>query len=263
MRAFGHWFVLRREAESGKPIGLKGADNTITSDGKGLLLDLMFGTNSPSSSWTFDNTRAKLDIYNQQGQLVKTLNCATGYPSHGNEDSGVAMFRFDDISVDVYDAYRVELRNNATGLVFSSVAPTGFGTKPASENWEYYYTITIDNGLDSSLTMDAMDHTVRLFTGNRQLTGNQWTRTDSRLRVRDQQEVWDTSLMYDGGYPARSGTSVTIVTTAESNEANHEWYTLSIHGTFTDFDVVLSQWVENAGTKTSTQEWIYTFTISF
>jgi hypothetical protein len=260
----GLWTVHRQDRASGEWLEPLVGENTILTAGKQIFLDLMFDIGTPAATEQFTNARAQVKIYNASDGLEQTLGAKSGYPSHGSEDSGTVEYWFEDISTDVYVADRIDFLNSTSGKVFSKKDPTSFGTKPDSQNWTYKYTLSITQNSDTDLSMDGLDHALRLLTGNRVITDEvQWKDGDVKLHIENNGDSVSSDLAEDATYPSRSAETVTIVFTASTSQNNQEWYNLAVRGNFTTVgQTELSRTQENLGTKDSTIQREYTFTFS-
>ncbi len=260
----GRWEVERYSRLTGRFLGKSEGPNTVLSTGEDAFLDMMFNTNSPAGTDQFTNAQSQLKIYDSGDVLRQTLSTKSGYPAHGAEDSGTVQYWWEDISIDTYEADRVDFLNPTSAVIFSRKDPTSFGSKPNSENWIYKYTLEISNFGDSDIQMDGLDHALRLFTGNRILTSKQWSNTDCYILVENNGASVTYEVGMDDGYPSRTGQTTTCVFTAESGQANQEWYNVAVAAVFTEQgETELSRTQEELGSKSSSMEREYTFTFSF
>jgi hypothetical protein len=258
----GRWEVERYCRLCGEKLPTLRGENTILDAGKQEFLDIMFHIGSPAASQQFDNGSTQVKIYDSGDVLKTTLSCKSGYPLHGSEDTGLVYFWFEDLTADVYEADRIDFLNVDSSVIFSRKDPTAFGTKPSTENWIYKYTLSITQNGDGDLSMDALDHALRMFTGDRSISQG-WD-SSSWIYIEASGGSPNTTEEIDGGYPSRSGETVTMVFTSEAGGDLISWYDVSIRALMVDpsGNMDLSSTTESLGTKGSSEVWEYTFTFS-
>ncbi|MGW8180174.1 MAG: hypothetical protein ACWGQW_15655, partial [bacterium] len=221
----GRWRVLRRERDTGKVLPPLELGNTIQTQGKYDFLDLMCGLGTPD---VYNNANTDLRIYNSTPTLQKTLNCASGYPSPGSEDSGTVVYLFEDFTTDSYEAYRLDIYNAASAHVFSQ-ATENLGTKPSNQDWTYEYTLSITQNGDSELFMDGLDHALRWFTGERHYgIAKEPYDNGTEILVSNAARTVTNTVACDATYPQRSGTTVTWHFTSAAGQDSQEWYYVKV-----------------------------------
>lgn len=264
LRIEGRWEVERWCRKTGAKLPSLYSKNTIQTAALYKLLDIMFNTNSPSANDQLDNGSTIIEV----GTSDYQVSCKSGYPQHpGSPDFGYVYYWFEDLTSNSYDASTIDVINDTTSLTFSIDSSTGWGTKPASENWIYKYTLQISKGGDSDFDDDGIDHVARLLSGNVDI-GSNWHESGAgriELYVENSGRTASQTIYSDSGYPSRSGLTTTVIfTQAAGTGTGQDWYYCSIRCNTADPGgyVTLSETQEEEGTKGASTENVYTYTLS-
>lgn len=141
-RLMGRYTVRKYDRETGAFLGSQTVRNEISLAGKNEMIKLIIG----SGGQVFSEANSWIRLRN--ASAVETAYFAAadaGYPTLRDEwpdpDSRKAVWRWSDISVDVYEAAQAEWGNG--NVTFSTTTATGFGSKPNTQNWLYEYELTL------------------------------------------------------------------------------------------------------------------------
>lgn len=256
VRLRGTWTRHRWDRATGQYLGSDEGPNAITTAGIEELLKLMAGLGGT----VFSQANSLFKVYGTGGlggAANASLSCRTGYPDHST--TAEVVWLFDDHTSATYQAEEVEMVNSSSSVVFTQKTATGWGTKPASENWTYQYTLTLSNFGDGDVKSAGLDNAGRIFTGD---SGTGIWNTLTKLRVQNQARGSSANVNLDGGYPSRSGTTLTWQFTSDAGSHLISWWWCAILGD--DLSTVLSETEEafEAGSKASNLKRVYTFTFT-
>jgi hypothetical protein len=263
----GLYRVIKEDRTTGERAVGDWRPNAITTAGKNIFLDIIRG--SAGSGDVYDQANSQIRIYDgSPGTLVKTLTGAdAAFPSIALNGANLEVtWEWSDISVDVYNAARIELRNRAGGsgnTIFSDAAPA-FGTKPNTQNWIYQYKLIL-TGIASAPFGDGTGH----YSGVRELLemfiGEQVDRYDTDTELFVEGSSSGTYSQVADGAPTRTGQTVTwTFTVAEANgNAPNNWQDITIRKTLTDCtNCVLRKDNEGWPAKQSNEQRIVTYELT-
>ena len=259
----GRWTILRQSRLTGEMLEPLEGPNTVSTAGKNIFLDMMFGTNSPAATDQYDNGSTVLKIYDTGDSEVSVspVACKSGYPDAVDGSHSVDYW-FEDISAAVYDADDLDILNSDSAIVFSTKDATGW-SKPASENWIYKYTLSISRG-HVDLDYAGLDLGMKVFTGEANISGNEFGAA-CEIYVEANGGSPNTTVQNTGN-GSRTGQTVTQVFVSPVGSHLIEWYDVSVRtpSTHEGGDVVLNKTTEDfdPSTKPSNVERVYTFTFS-
>jgi hypothetical protein len=234
----GFYRVKAVDRETGEVIRTSAwRPNAITTAGRNIFLDIMRGN---TSSDYFDNANTQLRIFDgSPGTLVKTITGAdSGFPTVAESGSNVeATWQFSDISVDEYDATRLEIRNRAggSGTVIFSDSVQSFGSKPNTQNWIYEYKLILSN-----VAIAPFGDGTNIYTGVPQLldmfTGDQIDSYDEDTQLFVEGSSSGTYSQTADGAPSRTDQTVTWTFTVIEGNGNspNNWNFITIRKTLID-----------------------------
>lgn len=254
----GVYRIHRYDRETGEYLGTIRGENSITTAGRDLFLDLGIG----DSSSVLDNANSVIEVEDSGGSDVFTQAGAdTGFPDLSTQ--GQATWQWSDETANEYTVDTIRVRQGSlTGTIFSEFAGTlsGGNDKPSNENWIYEWTISFS----SSQLTDAGAHSwLEILVGDL-ASGSNWS--NAQLRVEDDGGSLVGAVGIDSGFPSRSGGTITWQFTAEDGTAEGTWHDPIVRSiTWPDGDVVLSQDAgggDSEGTKSSGEVWEYAYTLT-
>ena len=259
------WEVDRFCRRTGRRFPSLHSENEVQSAGKYDFLDLMFYTNSPTTTDQFDNGSTEIEV----GTSNYVVSCKSGYPSHpGSPDFGICYWWFEDLTSNSYDASTIDFYNADSSTIFSIDSSTGWGTKPSSENWIYKYTLILQSSDSDFDDEEGLDHAMMLFTGNggRFAYTDGWTADHAELYVQNSGRTVSRSVYVEAGYPSRSGTTVTLNFVENVGQGTgQDWFYVQMRTAATTTpgsSRILSETTEDAGTKGASEEFDYTYTFT-
>lgn len=256
-------FALVDPGAADEPYEVVELANDVTAAGIDDFLNLIAGLGGSH----YTTAATDLRIYTSGPTLEKTLGCANG-PTVANNgtDAATITWRFDDISIDVYTIYRLDVYNSSSTTTFSQALASGnpFGdgdySKPNSENWIYTYTLTLD-GSGSNLQASGLHYSADLFVDNENF---HWNGTYTNLSVEDSGGASQIENVPAGSVTIDTADNkmTAVWTIPATGGADQAWYRGIVHNQTLLSDLILHDGNDFSSTKSGNEEWEVTFVMT-
>lgn len=259
LRGVGTWRAYKQDRETGLIVEIRGGRNALTGAGKTKWWELVTGT----SGNHYDNASV-LKIKDSGGTLVRTLSgCASGYPTAAS--SRGVTWRWEDISIEEYEAYTLDVENSVGDRFSSATDPFGAGNRDKTNryNWFFEYTFSFPNlGTqfedDAASDLPGVDDMLDCFTG---AETSHWDQGNANLGVKSTLGYSATSGDYTEVFcnaVTISSDQVTWEFVADTGTATGAWNNLVVRKkTGASSFVDLRQKDDAEGDKASDAKWTW------
>lgn len=210
VKARGKLSLKRFDRETGALLGEGEKSNTIVN--LPFLVDLIQGVGTFHMGPATD-----LQIRNSSGTIQKTIPSVSQGPLPAS--GGSTTYIWADNSTDSYPADDCRVRSAGSNVAI--IDPTGFGTKPSGQNWEYAWTFSIQGQGFQTAGLNRMVDCIANNSADH-LDGTELS-NNMRIRVFDLDSGGNEVALQSCTEPATQPTSTSIRYRFEVGPGARDW----------------------------------------